>query len=182
MLVSTIMSMNTVLQNNIKLQLNKKNISIAELERRAGLRHAVINILRGRSKNPSIKIASAIAKELECSIEDLITEPGSNPDSHTGFSTNNDIDSNQNTVPIDSIVQTDHNFTLDNQKDSKLDLELSKEISIIIHQVLEEKKITLDINNLVNCWLEIYNYCFASPAKIADKRFIEWFITRNFNC
>ena len=49
-------------------------MTAAELERRTGIPHAVINILHGRSKNPSIRTAQAIAKELGCSVEDLINE------------------------------------------------------------------------------------------------------------
>ena len=64
----------TILQANIKKQLNEKNMTAAELERRTGIPHAVINILHGRSKNPSIRTAQAIAKELGCSVEDLINE------------------------------------------------------------------------------------------------------------
>lgn len=59
------------LQDNIKRQLQAKNMTAAELERRTGIPHAVINILHGRSKNPSIRTAQAIAKELGCSIEEL---------------------------------------------------------------------------------------------------------------
>jgi DNA-binding Xre family transcriptional regulator len=66
--------MTTTMQNNIKKQLSAKNMSAAELERRTGIPHAVVNILHGRSKNPSIKTAQAIAKELGCSLEDLLSE------------------------------------------------------------------------------------------------------------
>jgi DNA-binding Xre family transcriptional regulator len=66
--------MQSILQKNIKKHLHKKNISVTELERRAGIKHAVINIMHGRSKNPSAKITFAIAKELDCSIEDLFTD------------------------------------------------------------------------------------------------------------
>lgn len=63
------------MQTNIKKQLHAKNMTAAELERRTGIPHAVINILHGRSKNPSIRTAQAIAKELGCSVEELISEP-----------------------------------------------------------------------------------------------------------
>ncbi len=59
------------IQDNIKRQLQAKNMTAAELERRTGIPHAVVNILHGRSKNPSIRTAQAIAKELGCSIEEL---------------------------------------------------------------------------------------------------------------
>lgn len=66
--------MNTAIQTNIKKQLAKKNMSAAELERRTGIPHAVVNILHGRSKNPSLRTAQAIAKELGCSVEELLNE------------------------------------------------------------------------------------------------------------
>lgn len=62
-----------VLQKNIKQQLNDKKLSVAELERRIGIKHAVVNILHGRSKNPSIRVTHAIATELGCSVEELLT-------------------------------------------------------------------------------------------------------------
>lgn len=66
--------MTTAIQLNIKRQLHAKNMSAAELERRTGIPHAVVNILHGRSKNPSIRTAQAIAKELGCTVEDLFAE------------------------------------------------------------------------------------------------------------
>ncbi len=67
--------MTTAIQANIKKQLHDKKMTAAELERRTGIPHAVINILHGRSKNPSLRTAQAIAKELGCSVEELLAEP-----------------------------------------------------------------------------------------------------------
>ncbi len=72
-------TMTTAIQVNIKRQLHAKNMSAAELERRTGIPHAVVNILHGRSKNPSIRTAQAIAKELGCSVEDLFAEESHQP-------------------------------------------------------------------------------------------------------
>jgi transcriptional regulator with XRE-family HTH domain len=66
--------MSKVLQDNIKRHLQVHNMSAAELERRTGIPHAVVNILHGRSKNPSLKTAQAIAKELGCTVEELLAE------------------------------------------------------------------------------------------------------------
>lgn len=66
--------MSKAIQENIKRQLQAKNMTAAELERRTGIPHAVVNILHGRSKNPSIKTAQAIAKELGCTVEELLAE------------------------------------------------------------------------------------------------------------
>jgi len=66
--------MQQILQLNIKERLKRKGITVAEVERRAGLNKTTIqNILLGRSKNPGIEIISALAKELECSIDELIS-------------------------------------------------------------------------------------------------------------
>lgn len=66
--------MTRTMQENIKKKLHAKNMTAAELERRTGIPHAVVNILHGRSKNPSIRTAQAIAKELGCSVEELLSE------------------------------------------------------------------------------------------------------------
>lgn len=62
------------LQERIKQHLTANNISAAELERRTGIPHSVVNLLHGRSKNPSVKTAMAIAKELGCTMEELFNE------------------------------------------------------------------------------------------------------------
>lgn len=67
--------MTHAIQQNIKRALQAKNMTAAELERRTGIPHAVVNILHGRSKNPSLRTAQAIAKELGCSVEELLAEP-----------------------------------------------------------------------------------------------------------
>lgn len=73
--------MTHAIQQNIKRALQAKNMTAAELERRTGIPHAVVNILHGRSKNPSLRTAQAIAKELGCSVEELMAEPKQpNPD------------------------------------------------------------------------------------------------------
>lgn len=66
--------MNSALQINIKKHLAKQKMSAAELERRTGIPHAVVNILHGRSKNPSLRTAQAIARELGCTVEELFSE------------------------------------------------------------------------------------------------------------
>lgn len=66
--------MTNPMQTNIKKHLSAQNMTAAELERRTGIPHAVVNILHGRSKNPSLKTVQAIAKELNCSVEDLLAE------------------------------------------------------------------------------------------------------------
>lgn len=66
------------LQNKIKSQFLKSNLSIREVERRAGLnRSALSNILQGKSKNPTLHTLYALAEGLECSLSDFIEAPQS---------------------------------------------------------------------------------------------------------
>ncbi len=75
-------TVNTKLQQEIQERMVDKNLSVAGLEKKAGLRmSAVRNILRGQSKRPSAEILQAIARTLECSITDLIGEEQAKVDS-----------------------------------------------------------------------------------------------------
>lgn len=72
------------LQIQLKSQLLKSNLTIREVERRAGLnRSALGNILQGKSKNPTLHTLYAIAEALGCSLSDLIESP----ESEEGIST-----------------------------------------------------------------------------------------------
>ena len=63
------------LKKNLALLLEKKNITIAELERKTGLsRSAVTNILTGGSKNPSASSLKSIAKALEVTVESIMSD------------------------------------------------------------------------------------------------------------
>lgn len=140
----------STIQTNLKNQLEKQSLTVAELERRTGLRHAVINILRGRSKNPSIKVAHAIAKELGCSIEDLIT----------------DFSSPRNTKP-----KADLNLVEWNN-------DLSKAIYNSLSHSILQKKAKLNINEFSDLFKEVYSYCSGSPDQSVDNRFIEWLVAK----
>ena len=70
--------MTSYLQKQIQTRMAQKGFSVAGLEKRAGLKEsAVKNILYGQSKKPSLEIVNAIAKALECSIQELIGETNS---------------------------------------------------------------------------------------------------------
>lgn len=80
------------LQENLKRQLEEKKMSAHALEKRAGLRpSAVQNILQGKSKRPAAELLQAIANELDCTVEDLLSEglsaqPEKSPASHWNLS------------------------------------------------------------------------------------------------
>ncbi|MBA3814566.1 MAG: helix-turn-helix transcriptional regulator [Alphaproteobacteria bacterium] len=61
------------LQTKLKSHLLKSNLSIREVERRAGLnRSALSNILQGKSKNPTMHTLYGLAEVLGCSLSDFI--------------------------------------------------------------------------------------------------------------
>lgn len=66
---------NSLLKNNLQKILKQKDWSISQLERKAQLKEQSIqNIFRGTSKNPSVELVYGIAKALDTSIEELITD------------------------------------------------------------------------------------------------------------
>lgn len=152
----------TTLQKNIKNKLEQKNISIAELERRAGLRHAVINILHGRSKNPSIHTAQAIAKELNCSIEDLLSEKKDPP------------------------IQSDNNLIaktpeeINNQAPAQWDPLLAKKALDTVNNYLVGNSAIPDSTEIFLCVNEIYKYSLNNGNKNIDPIFVSWVTNRFF--
>lgn len=65
--------MKSALQNQITIRMKAKALSIAVLEREAGLKiNAVRDILSGQSRKPSAETLQAIANGLECSVRDLL--------------------------------------------------------------------------------------------------------------
>ena len=67
--------MSTHLANQISIRMRAKNLSVASLEREAGLtNHSVLNILRGKSKRPSAEVLLAVADVLGCTINDLMVK------------------------------------------------------------------------------------------------------------
>lgn len=54
-------------------QLKKKNLSIVELEKKSGLKkNAARYILEGKTLNPKTEVLGAIARTLECPIEEFL--------------------------------------------------------------------------------------------------------------
>lgn len=157
------MIMTTALQTNIKRQLAIKKLSIAELERRAGLPHAVINIMRGKSKNPSIKVAKALARELGCSIEELIGEEE--------IKSLSALQQYNNKVEIEA---------LNENKNLPWDQALSKAVFDCLQECFSQRQ-NITVSSLITCWQEVYSYCYNSPNKTVDRRFVEWFINRHLS-
>ena len=141
------------LQLKIKDYLDKNGITVSELERRAGVPHAVVNIMRGRSKNPSMKVANSIAKELNCSVEELFEDRNCN---------NTKIENRTNSKPM------------------QYDEELLQNSLKALTQALAEYQLSPEITDVLKCVEDIYKYTVDSPTKEVDLRFTKWLAQKTF--
>ncbi len=141
--------MTTAIQVNIKRQLHAKNMTAAELERRTGIPHAVVNILHGRSKNPSIRTAQAIAKELGCSIEDLFAE-----------------ETHQNKAQV-------------TESESTWNVQLYTNVFNAVIESVQALKLQPHSEVMATWLTEVYQYTLGSPDQKVDVRFVEWLLGRN---
>jgi len=145
--------MNSQLKSNIKKQLSALNLSVSELERRAGLKQsALYNILSDRSKNPSVEIVNAIAKELNCTIEELLGEE----------------------VHSHITERTSEEETAD---DYPWNAKLYIKAIQTIQTILEQKNIHLSKKQVLACVDEVYKYSSGISEDI-DRRFAEWIIDK----
>lgn len=63
----------TILSKNLESLLKKKEVTVYRLAKDTGLsKETVLNILRGRSGNPTIKNLYVIADYFECSMDELV--------------------------------------------------------------------------------------------------------------
>jgi transcriptional regulator with XRE-family HTH domain len=69
----------SAIKNNINRLLKERDWRVGHLEKKLGSTRAVTNILRGRSKNPTIDVLYSIAKAFNVEIQELIVEPTSLP-------------------------------------------------------------------------------------------------------
>lgn len=140
---------NAGLQQQIRERMLDKNLSVAALERKAGLRmSAVRNILRGQSKRPSAENLRAIAKTLECSITDLI---GPDPEAAAP------------PEPKGSSIRfTEPQLLLDSSK--------------IIVEILSSKDHSLTVENVLDLIGQVYLYSAQNQESEIDTRFANWVV------
>lgn len=148
--------MKSALQNQIKTRMHAKALSIAALEREAGLKvNAVRNILSGQSKKPSAETLQAVANVLECSVRDLLEKDISNI-SLTPHVTKNSEEALHEWIPklFDDCVQ-------------------------VVQGVIDSKKYIPSAEEMFFLVKEVYFYSLDKNAMQVDQKFAEWFIDRN---
>lgn len=142
--------MGDALKSNIQKNLEIHNITVAELERRAGLKSsAVRNILDGRSKNPNIETLRAIAQEFNQNIDEL-----TKPDDALAESPALNV----NQYGFDHLLfMKAYNELLNKAK--------QHDIQISIDEMLEYIK-------------QVYEYSIECDLKVIDERFVKYILRK----
>lgn len=144
--------MSTHLANQISSRMRAKNLSVASLEREAGLtNHSVRNILRGKSKRPSAEVLLAVADVLGCSINDLMVKE--EIFENTGYSGDKQ-----------DILNSDY-------KPSELMEQAVKVVNAKVHQMGK----ILTLKQFLSCVEEVYIHALQR-GKSVDEAYADWFI------
>ena len=145
----------SALQYQLRNRMQDQGISANALEKRAGLKQsAVQNILQGKSKRPTALLLQAIARELNCTISELLVEP---PD-------NSPPVKKKNLIPTEEKVEHEWN--------SKLYMDAIQ----IVEELLLQKNIEAKKDTILKYADEIYRYSIESKAGKLDRFFAAWLI------
>lgn len=148
--------MTSALQKQIKIRMKAKELSIAALEREAGLKiSAVRNILSGQSKKPSAETLQAIANVLGCSVRDLLDKE------------------------ISNIASMPHSIKDSEETFHEWHPTLFGKTIDVIQEIFDKKKYTPSAEEMIFFVKEIYFYALEKNSKKLDPKFAEWFIERN---
>jgi transcriptional regulator with XRE-family HTH domain len=147
---------NMNLKQKIREKLDEHSLSVAALEKKAGLRmSAVRNILRGQTKKPSAYTLKKIAMALNCEINDLLEEEH----------------------PLDNNERFDKE-----ERQKKLlkfeEPELLREIVETVLNLLEPYHQDITIDQVLKIIKESYAYSAKTESKKIDHRFVEWMVEK----
>lgn len=141
-----------VIKKQILARLQEKNLNISNLEKKAGLpKNSVRNIMLGTSNNPGIVSLEAIAKVLECSIDELIGK----------------------VYKADTEVKAKSNI------EHKWVRKLFYDILDHIANYIEKMDHTLSMEKILFLIKESYTYSLERNKGQLDKKFVEWLIEKN---
>ena len=144
--------MSTHLANQISSRIRAKNLSVAALEKKAGVaNHAVRNILRGKSKRPSAEVLLAVADVLGCSINDLMVKE--EIFDNTGYSGDKQGILNSDYSPSDLMEQV---------------------VKVVNGKVFQKRK-KLSLRQFLDCVEEVYIHALQKDGGV-DGGYADWFI------
>jgi len=142
--------MTTPIANQLAARMKAKNFTNATLEKEAGLqRHAVQNILRGKSKRPNVESVQAIADVLGCTVKDLLKK--------------NEMFQDQE--PESIVLSTPYNHP-----------ELLLETVQWVNTMIMKNKTKLSTKQAVTCVEEIYFYSLQKNPTKVDEDYAHWFM------
>lgn len=146
--------MDSEVKEKIIERMEARNLSIAELERRAGLSiHSVRNILKGRIKKPSAQSLQAIAEALDCSIIDLMNNSPSQSGPHS--------------------LELERKF----KKSPTLECpELMIECASTILNLIKKSEKMVTVDEYLDIVKKVYFYSSKEEPRKLDLRFAEWLI------
>ena len=146
--------MESFLQRRINHYLEATGLSVAALERKAGLKVNVArNIIRGQSRRPSAETLQAIADVMECTVQDLL---GVQKESFTS-----------------SLRQPDDGSPTLNHP------EILKESLQGILDIIKEKGYNVTVKQTLMLLDEVYAYSIKKNPPHVEKDFAEWFVNRS---
>ena len=141
--------MDSALQKNLKHYLETTGLSVAALERKAGLKLNVArNILRGQSKKPSADNLQAISSVMGCTVQDLLGVKGE------------PLKDDPKDSPI--VERPD----------------LLNEALAAVLQAAQDGGYALTLRQTFLILEEVYSYAVKKDAPGVDKDFVQWFVGR----
>lgn len=145
------------LKLKLKDLLHEKKISVAEIERKAGLKvSAVRNILSGQSKNPSAETLRAISRALGCSMEEL-------------------MDETTEEVPVNMSANN-----ADRKAPVVTDFKFLQKTTDFVNRIVEDNYIDKNFTliDMAHFYREIYLYSLKNSYPDIDEKFADWVITQ----
>lgn len=141
------------LKEEIMKRMEARNLSIATLERKAGLSiHSVRNILNGRVRKPKADTLQAVANALGCSLSDLL---GNSSESF------GQLRKSEIRIKNGSLLT---------------ECELMKNCFKIVLNILKDEKNPLCLDDCLDVIKAIYSYSLRYESKQIDLKFVNWII------
>ena len=144
------------IKHAILTRLKSLNLSIAGLERKAGLKINVArNIICGYSKKPSAETVHAISRALGCSIDNLLSR-----NTTTSSGNNQSTDQAQQNIQIKNLL-------------------LYQNTSHKVLEFIRNETSELDLNEFNRIIKEIYLFSLQFNLNIPDKKFTHWILNNS---
>lgn len=150
--------MNALLTERIIELLKVRRLSIAQLERTAGLSiHSVRNILSGRIQKPSAETLQAIATALDCALPDLLN-------SSSEFSL---------TIQPSATLKRRHEALIE-------DFDLMLKSCEVVLNYIREKNYQFKMETCFAMIEMVYFFAEADKSKTIDHQYVRWLVDAQY--